>query len=249
MRTLTFPHLPRRRVTLAAVNANAESVISWMEHNGIRVIPILPDHRLAPPVASHEDMLLHHLGKNLLIHALQQEITVRRLEQEGFSFIPMQMDLGSRYPQDVRLNALRLGNLLIGKLSALDPTVVEECKRREIQVMDCAQGYAKCSCMVLTEHAVVTADPSLAQILKQNGVEVLQIRPGFISLPGYSYGFLGGCCGLIAPDTLLCAGNLDSHPDSRVIRDFAAAHGVDILCTPEPVLSDIGGILPLLEEA
>ncbi len=249
MGVLDFPNLPRRRVTLAAVNADAVDTIDWMERRGIRVIPVLPDSRLPDPVRSHADMLLHHLGGDRFVCAVQEEATRQRLKQEGFSLISMQSPLGNRYPQDIRLNALRLGNLLVGKLSALEPALVEESRRRGIRMVDCAQGYARCACAVLTEHAVATADPSLARILMENGVEVLEICPGFVSLPGYAYGFLGGCCGLIAPDTLLCAGDLDSHPDGKAIRAFAATHGVEILCTPEPMLTDFGGILPLLEES
>ncbi len=249
MRMLSSPNLPRRRVTLAAVSAGAVHTIAWMEHHGIQAIPILPDHRLAAPVHSHADMLLHHFGEHLLISAVREKATTQQLTKEGFVLLPPRLRLGEQYPHDVRLNALRLGNLLVGKLSALDPALVEECQWQGIRMMDCAQGYARCACVVLTEKAVITADPSLERVLKHAGVDVLRIRPGFVSLPGYSYGFLGGCCGLIGPDTLLCAGDLKSHPDGEIIRDFAAAHGVEILCTPEPTLTDIGGILPLLEES
>ncbi len=158
MGVLDFPNLPRRRVTLAAVNADAVDTIDWMERRGIRVIPVLPDSRLPDPVRSHADMLLHHLGGDRFVCAVQEEATRQRLKQEGFSLISMQSPLGNRYPQDIRLNALRLGNLLVGKLSALEPALVEESRRRGIRMVDCAQGYARCACAVLTEHAVATAE-------------------------------------------------------------------------------------------
>lgn len=248
MAFLTTPNLPRHRVTLVAVSVEAVQSIAWLTHHGIQVVPIAPDPRLAFPVCSHADMLVHHMGNQNIISASQSKTTIQFLEREGFSLCSPDKSLSETYPGDILLNALRLGNYLIGKLTALDPVLIRQSEEQGIRLIDCAQGYARCACAVISEKAVVTADPSLEKILVSLGMDVLRISSGFIRLPGYSYGFLGGCCGLIAPDVLLFAGNLDDHPDAGSIRKFAASHGVKICCTSREPLTDVGGILPLKEE-
>lgn len=242
------PNLPCGRVTLAAVSAGAVHMISWLKQHGIKPIELPDDVRLAGPVRSHADLLLHHLGGGNLIMADTQSTTAQRLRAHGFSIQPMKRMLSAEYPGDVPLCALRMGDFLFAKLSTLDSAVETWCRKQKIQLIDCAQGYARCSGLILSKKAAVTADPSLARAMECTGIEVLKIRPGHIRLPGYSYGFLGGCCGLIAPDTLVCNGSLNTHPDGERIAAFAFRHSVRIISVHPEELTDIGGILPLEDD-
>ena len=72
---------------------------------------------------------------------------------------------------------------------------------------------------------IVTADSGIADAAKARGVSVLRIRPGFIELPGYDYGFIGGTAFLFG-DTLCFAGDLSTHPDGGAIADFCKMNGV-----------------------
>ena len=81
----------------------------------------------------------------------------------------------------------------------------------------------------MTESAIITDDVSIASAAEKNGLAVLLVSKGDVALPGREYGFIGGCCGLIAPDTMLFNGSLASHKAG----DFQ--------------LTDIGSILPLAE--
>ena len=66
------------------------------------------------------------------------------------------------------------------------------CEEKKLTYHAVKQGYAKCSTVLVNEQACITADTSIAAAVKQCGLDVLQIRPGFVELPGYPYGFLGG---------------------------------------------------------
>lgn len=99
---------------------------------------------------------------------------------------------GSSYPDNVLLNGLFLDGKLYGKMSAIDPVVLDYCTAERIPVVNVNQGYARCSTLIINEHAVITADLSISNALKNNGVEVLRITPGHILLEGYDYGFIGG---------------------------------------------------------
>lgn len=244
---LSSPNLPRSRVTLMAFSAAAAPVAQWLSGREIRTILLPADNRMAVPVRFHADLLLHHLGGNALVLANARGEAAQRLRAEGFCTLQAKRKLSSQYPQDVPLCALRIGNYLFAKRSSLDPAVEQYCGKQGVALIDSPQGYARCSVLVLRENAAVTADSALAKAMESVGISVLRIRPGFICLPGYSCGFLGGCCGLIAPDLLLCNGDISLHPDGKRITEFAARYGIRILSAHPGELIDIGGILPLKE--
>ncbi len=76
-------------------------------------------------------------------------------------------------------------------------------------------------------------------------MKVLRIRPGDIRLPGYSYGFIGGCCGKLAPDMMAFTGKLDKHRDGTRIKAFLGDRGVRTLELLEGELLDVGGLIAL----
>ena len=95
---------------------------------------------------------------------------------------------------------------------------------------------------------MITSDPSITTACRKAGFDVLQIRPGFIELPGYSHGFIGGCCGLISADRLAVCGELNTHPDHDRIHRFLTQHNVSVIELCKGPLQDIGGIIPLKQK-
>ena len=79
-------------------------------------------------------------------------------------------------------------------------------------------------------------------------MQALKIRDGFIELPGYNYGFIGGACGLISPYKLAFAGDVTRHPDYLAIKTFLHSQKVEAICLHDGNLFDIGGILPIMEK-
>ena len=71
---------------------------------------------------------------------------------------------------------------------------------------------------------------------------MLLIRPGYISLPGFSYGFIGGASGRVG-DEMIFSGNVAAHPDFEAIRSFVEEHGAKLKYFPEYELTDIGSII------
>ena len=84
-----------------------------------------------------------------------------------------------------------------------------------LELIPVKQGYAKCSLCIVSENAVITADEGLAYTLCRAGLDVLKIIPGCIRLPGYGYGFIGGCCGKLDAATMAFAGDPLTHPDGK----------------------------------
>ena len=152
---------------------------------------------------------------------------------------------GSSYPDNVLLNCIFLGGKLYGKTSAIDPVVLDYCAAERIPVVNVNQGYARCSTLIINEHAVITADLSISNALKNNGVEVLQISPGHILLEGYDYGFIGGS-GFCDGNFVFFFGDVSRHPDHQLIRNFCEKYHkiIRVICKEYP-LTDIGGVVEI----
>ncbi len=252
MEFLKNPNLPEKEVKFCAVSQKADFAARFLSAQGVEIFQVSEQKNLPAPCAAHPDMRLCYLGEGRILAdcgELAQSL-------EGFGLdaaVPVRSPKGI-YPQDAVLNVLFLGKSLFCRTgSPQKPGVAEEilqfAEEKGISVYPVKQGYTRCSVCVVSERAIVTADLSISLAAEKAGVDVLRIQPGYISLPGYEYGFIGGCTGLLGPRLLAVCGCLESHPDGKRILDFAICHGLEVLTVPTPDgrLWDIGGIVPLGE--
>lgn len=150
-----------------------------------------------------------------------------------------------KYPYNVLLNCLYFNDKLYGKLTAVDDSVIAYCKQNGIETVNVNQGYTRCSTLVISEKAAITADKSIEKALKNDGAEVLLISPGNIVLEGFDYGFIGGA-GFADNRTVYFFGDITKHPDFVKISAFTEKYNskIEILCQKQP-LTDIGGAVLL----
>lgn len=145
----------------------------------------------------------------------------------------------SPYPADIAYNAARVGKHLFCKISDTDPVILDYTQKQQLTLVNVAQGYTKCSLIPVSEKAIITADPSIAQAATANGFDVLFTTNDGILLPGYSNGFIGGTCAQTAK-TFLFFGNLTKHRDFKKITHFLKKYGKDFLQIPSAPLTDLG---------
>lgn len=149
-----------------------------------------------------------------------------------------------KYPDNVKLNALLLGGRLIGRKSSLDDNMKEYCVARGYELIHVNQGYARCSCAIADENAVITADNGIYNSLVELNVDVLKIGQGRVRLEGVDYGFIGGASGYDKDAKTLCfCGDITRHRDYNQIRDFCDCHSTKIVSLTDDELTDVGGIL------
>ena len=220
----------------------AEATLSKLGHRALR----LPPHPMLPaPVASHPDMLLFFAPDAIYCTKSYTEIAARELHKIslacGKSIRCIEAECGSEYPRDVLLNALPMGKYLLCNTK----TVAPELTRLGFIPCHVNQGYTKCASLPLGENAIITSDASIAVQAKRIGMDVLQIAAGHISLPGYDYGFIGGCASF-APyqktDTVFFCGDLSQHPDAKKIEYFCVSQNTRLVYLSEIRLCDIGTI-------
>lgn len=253
MNYIVSPNLPEKNVSLVLLGQDAAGfhggeIIRNLEDASIRCLIVPRIRELSRPVASHPDMLCHHLGGNRLVVCRElADKMAPELKRFGFSVTRSSRVLGPRYPDDVALNAAVIGKTAFFRSSSVDKTLLDSYTRQDMKIIEVKQGYAKCSIFPVDSNSLITSDPFIAKRAAENGFDVLVIREGHICLPGYDYGFIGGCGGLLSRKTACFAGNIETHPDYNRIRGFLTARGMKYISLCSGPLNDIGGILPLME--
>jgi hypothetical protein len=164
-----------------------------------------------------------------------------RINNVMFSLDDCVKKAGEKYPENILLNCLFLNNTLYGKLDSTDDSVIHYCRNNNIKLVNVNQGYTRCSTLAINNKAAITADKSIEKALKNNGVEVLLIEPGYIKLDGFDYGFIGGAS-FCDNNKVFFFGNIEMHPDHSKISEFIYDHNSDleVLCQ-DMTITDIGG--------
>lgn len=198
---------------------------------------LCPAHpKLDSAIASHPDMLLFPTKCGLLTH---RDYTVPDCPLPQ---IPIDRVLGGTYPEDVLLNAAKVGKYLVCRPDATASELLAYAKQNGVTVLPVRQGYAKCNTCIVSDNAVITEDASIASALTAVGIDVLRITAGHVALPGYPYGFIGGASGSDGHRILFC-GDLAKHPDGARISDFCLDHGKQPISLCDQPLLDVGSLL------
>lgn len=245
---LQHPRLPEGRVSLALISGEAPWLQASLANLGVETLTTPQDERLPKPVAFHPDLQVCPLPDKRMF-VLKGSLLAAALRELGCDLWETHEMPGDVYPQDVRCGGLVWGAYLIGNPKGLDRKLIQQAQHLGLGLMAVRQGYCACSIALVDRQSAITADRGLYQAFTAKGFQMLLIQPGYIRLPGYDTGFLGGCCGKLAPDKLAFAGQLAWHPDGKRIQRFLEQRGVTTVELTEGPLIDVGGIVPLLENS
>ena len=151
--------------------------------------------------------------------------------------------LGRDYPENVRYNAVLLDKYFIHNLRYTDEKLLEYAVKTGRTPVSVRQGYTKCSTVVVSGNAVITADKGIIKALKNlPALDALEIEGGHVAIEGHDEGFIGGASGRVG-DEIVFSGDLSAHPDYEKIIAFIENHGLRVKYFPEFPLTDIGTII------
>ncbi len=195
--------------------------------------------RLAKPVSSHADMLVFPNGDEILVH-----IDYFSENRDFFSSLPVNIittdeQISEKYPRDILLNSLLIDNTLYARLDYTSKKI-RSLAKKEVPVK---QGYSRCSTLVVSDKAIITADRGIAKAFSENTSEgeSLLISEGHIALKGYDCGFIGGASVKLPDNKLAFFGDISKHPDFERIKLFAERHGCELVSLSDTPLRDVGG--------
>lgn len=245
MKYIEKPNLPQNRVGVVAISSLANESIESLNGLGIKALKIKPDLRLPFPVNSHADLQILHVRNETFF--IQSEHLCVGESDIKFNTIKISDLPGNKYPNDVRLNCAIIGNKIICNKKTIAKEILEFAEKSNFKVINVNQGYTKCSVCVVNENAIITDDKSIFSAVGNFFDDVQLISKKSIRLDGYNYGFIGGCCGKIDKNKIAFNGAIESHTDYKSIIDFLNRNNVKCVELHQNRLTDIGGIIPLVE--
>lgn len=234
----------RGRIALADCRISDKIEVALSEY-AENIIKLPAFSRLAPPVASHPDMLIFSFRGKLFTweeYYNRNASLFQRIKSLGFETVCIRECADTAYPHDVRLNCVLMENKLIANTRTVSTDITEAANKEGLRLIHVNQGYTKCSVAAVSENALITADTSIERAARQHGIDVLKISEGHVELEGYNMGFIGGASGLYR-DKLLFCGQLSAHPDFEKITDFCEKHGKTPVSLSDTPLYDYGTII------
>lgn len=255
-KTLDTPILPSSKATVA-VSCKAVKTIKRLKALGIETFEITENPKLDKPVSTHADCNFLQLDKNTFI--CDESISVKFSEylnknivnyltigEENIKIITEK--ISSPYPGEARINVKVIDNAIICNTEHISEKIHVFSSFNNTNLYHCNQGYVGCSSVLVNRNSVITDDSSVYNTFNRIGFDCLMLSKGQIKLDGYNYGFIGGCCGFIDKNLIAFNGKLSEHKDCDLIKAFLKKNNVDYIELVDGPLTDIGGILPFLEE-
>ncbi|MBR3818056.1 MAG: hypothetical protein IKJ41_02815 [Clostridia bacterium] len=245
MNHIKKPNLPEKNVILVAISNSAGESVKKLNNMGIKTLEITSDASLPVPINTHADTQMLHMGNNV-IYCQNEHLFSGELE-EKFLINIISEKSGNKYPNDVRLNCTIIGNKIICNIKTISKDILEFAYQNNYIIINVNQGYSRCSVCVLNNNSIITDDESIFTAAGKFLNDVTLISKGSIVLNGYNYGFIGGCCGKISKNKIAFNGRLDSHKECNIIIDALQRNNIEFIELCNKPLTDIGGIIPLLE--
>ncbi len=219
-----------------------------LEKEGFYLIKLPADPTLGEAVRSHPDTVLFYCDEEIITTAEYCDVAAY-IFSDVREFAP-NVRIGftddrrsDRYPYDCVLNSLVIGNKIFCKADTVSEGIKDFATRHGYEIIHTKQGYPACSVLAFGDSAI-TADRGLAATLENNGVRVTLINEGNVSLPPHSYGFIGGASGVVG-NKVYFFGNIDLHPDAKIIRDAITSEGYIPVSLSDEELCDFGGFIAI----
>lgn len=220
-----------------------EKQMHLLSNEGLNIIKIPKSNNLYDAISGHPDIQLNIINSKKIILAKNSNLSLEILNKHHIEFEYSSKELEEKYPKNIFLNAVNLKNFFIHNLKFTDKNLLKHVSDKEL--INIKQGYSKCSIAIVNNNALITSDLGIYNALKKYPIDVLLIPVGDIVLPGLSYGFIGGTCGLISEDKMAFLGNLKNHSYGNDIKNFLFKHNVEPIYLDEGKLIDRGSILTL----
>lgn len=249
MNFIDIPNLPQNPVCLAVVDgrisAAAEAALIRL---GVRLLKTQRHPCLYEAVSFHPDMILHHTGRNRIVHApgMGSKLAASLVEA-GFTLKCGETGLASEYPRDIAYNAARVGNFYFHNLKHTDPVLRKELENADVEPVYVEQGYTKCSIAIIDDSTIITSDVGIVRAAERKGIQALLIRHDQnILLPGLDMGFIGGATGLADRHRLAVNGDASLLEDYIPVYRLLSQKKIQLLSLSDLQVTDTGSIIPLM---
>ena len=212
----------------------------------LKVIEIPKSNDLYDAINGHVDIQLNILdkkSKKIIINRNMDVTFKKQLTDLNIQYIESENFLEPSYPKNIFLNALILEEYYIHNIKYSDKNLLKFQNNKTL--IDVKQGYTKCSCLPITENAIITNDVGIYKSLSKYNFDILLLPTGDIILEGFDYGFIGGTGGLINKNTIAFFGNLDFYKYGNEVKSFLKKYNITPIYLSNMKLHDRGSLFVL----
>jgi len=217
-----------------------EICVKKLNHAGFKTIEAPLSDLLETPISGHPDMQMFLHNKNLFVHP-EIDLSFLKKIENYVNIIHCSSRLAKSYPGDIAYNIACAGKIALHRKDSTDLTIQNYFLKNEIEIINTKQGYSKCSTLIVDDASIITADKSTYMAADSAGIDSLLITQGYINLPGYNYGFIGGASGRYL-DTIYLTGTIDHHPDFKIIVQFIESRKLQLNILSDQRIFDSGSI-------
>ncbi len=242
---IEFANLPSEKVCAVLYGERYKSVFEEpLKKLGIESFTI-PDYpKLPTALAGHIDLICTYIGNGEFVVAESMSGFLKEKLKDAKIYEGNDIK-GPNYPNDVSYNVAIVGKYALLNIDATDELVKNALINAKVKLIDCKQGYAKCSVCVVDENSIITADIGIKKKAESVGMNVLLIEPGGIELPGYNYGFIGGASIKLSKNILAFTGTIEHLVNADKIKRFLSDRNIEIIYLTDKKIFDVGSIIPI----
>ena len=205
------------------------------------LLPFITDGITYEAIAGHPDIFFCPMDNKLIAAPNVPESYIRKISGLCSSEIIKGATPAGREKEDSTCyNAVVTGDLIIHHSSYCDPVILRHKGNREF--LHVPQPYTRCSLLPLKNGRFLTSDHGIEKALLVKGLSCLYVDPRHVLLPGFPYGFFGGCAG-ICQDKVFFSGSLQYHPQGGDIANYLRVSGYEVVELYPGPLFDVGAIL------
>ena len=226
---------------LVAGNLDTE-YINALEKHGFNLSYTVENENLMDGLRYHPDMQIARYKDKLICDPHMYTAYLKCFKKDFTQLLPGNVKTKCTYPYDIAYNIKAVGEWVFHNYKYTDSVLtgfIDENKRIHV-----SQGYSGCSICRVSENAIITADKGIHKSALENNINSLLIKPGYIELKGFDYGFIGGAS-FNYGTKLYLFGDIKSHPDCNLIVDFCEMFDTEIISLAGGVLKDFGSAITL----
>jgi len=215
-------------------------IIKNLQISGFSTITAPLTELVDTPLSGHPDIQMFIHKDNLFVHPDIGLPFLNKIERY-VNIIICSTKLQNIYPGDIPYNIACTGTAALHKKESTDKTIANYLLINKIEIFNTKQGYSKCSTLIVDDSSIITSDKAINLSAGKAGIDTLFITEGYIDLPGYNYGFIGGASGRFL-DTIYFTGSINHHPDREKIKNFVERKGMQIKILSDQKISDAGSL-------
>ncbi len=159
-------------------------------------------------IAGHPDIFFFPTKDYIIVAPNTPSQYIHFLKGKGFSLKTGNTAIGMKKENSTCYNVVLSNSFIIHNKNYTDISILENTKDKKFISVN--QAYTRCSLMPLKNDNFITSDKGIEKELSKHGLNCCSISPQEILLPGFPYGFIGGCMGVFQ-DTVFIIGNLKYH--------------------------------------